>query len=230
MQSSAKSWKFVQSRAKSWKFVQSRAKSWKVVQSHWNQGKPGKFLHWKGFTAQGCFAGFTTYPLHIGRVQRADPERATPWKHPENTLKYPENTLKTEFPENTLKKHPELGEGKWGRKKYRRIPKCEGDQQGRVPKRSLHPKNSSKQEIRSSQFFRDLSQVVRRTPRDTPVPLYTRTSPWPTEIHGFRYVFPMPFVALQAQIKRASLGPFIGCTQKTLNGVQSTGLLHWQKL
>ena len=33
-----------------------------------------------------------------------------------------------------------MGEGKWGRKKYRRIPKCEGDWQGRVPKRSLHPK------------------------------------------------------------------------------------------
>ena len=27
--------------------------------------------------------------------------------------------------------------------------------------------------------MRDLSQVVRRTPRDTPVPLSTRTSPWP---------------------------------------------------
>ena len=26
------------------------------------------------------------------------------------------------------------GEGKWGRTKYRRIPKCEGDKQGRVPK------------------------------------------------------------------------------------------------
>ena len=36
-----------------------------------------------------------------------------------------------------------------------------------------------KREIWSSQFSRDLSQVVRRTPRDTPVPLYTRTSPWP---------------------------------------------------
>ena len=30
-----------------------------------------------------------------------------------------------------------LGEGKWGRKKYRRIPKCEGDWQGRVPMCSL---------------------------------------------------------------------------------------------
>ena len=33
-------------------------------------------------------------------------------------------------------------------------------------------KNSSKQEIWSSQFFRDLSQVVRRTPWDTSVHLY----------------------------------------------------------
>ena len=29
---------------------------------------------------------------------------------------------------------------------------------------------------------RDLSQVVRRTLRDTPVPLYTRTSPWPNNL------------------------------------------------
>ena len=28
-------------------------------------------------------------------------------------------------------------------------------------------------------FLRDLSQVVGRTPWDTPVPFYTRTSPWP---------------------------------------------------
>ena len=41
------------------------------------------------------------------------------------------------------------------------------------------PQNSLKQEIWSSHFLRDPSQVVRRTPRDTPVPLYTRTSPWP---------------------------------------------------
>ena len=30
-----------------------------------------------------------------------------------------------------------LGEGKWGCTKHRRIPKCEGDYQGRVPKRFL---------------------------------------------------------------------------------------------
>ena len=29
--------------------------------------------------------------------------------------------------------------------------------------------------------MRDLSRVVRRTPRDTPAPLYTRTSPWPNK-------------------------------------------------
>ena len=33
--------------------------------------------------------------------------------------------------------------------------------------------------------FLDLSQVVRRTPRDTPVPLYTRTSPWPNVALNF---------------------------------------------
>ena len=32
---------------------------------------------------------------------------------------------------------PKLGEGKWGRKKYRHIPKCEGDSQGQVPTCSL---------------------------------------------------------------------------------------------
>ena len=40
-------------------------------------------------------------------------------------------------------------------------------------------KNSSKQGIWSSQILRDLSEAVRCTLRDTPVPLYTRTSPWP---------------------------------------------------
>ena len=40
-------------------------------------------------------------------------------------------------------------------------------------------RNSSKRGIWSSQFFRDLSQVVGRTPRDTPVPSYTNTSPFP---------------------------------------------------
>ena len=40
-------------------------------------------------------------------------------------------------------------------------------------------RNSLKQGIWSSHFCRDLSQLVGCTPRDTPVPLYTRTSPWP---------------------------------------------------
>ena len=57
------------------------------------------------------------------------------------------------------------------------------------PKTFSPPKNSSKQEIWSSQNFRDLSQFVRRTPRDTPVPLYTRTSPWPTLAHRNRSDF-----------------------------------------
>ena len=83
-------------------------------------------------------------------------------------------------PHAALRRVPRLGEGKWGRKKHRRIPKCEGDYQGRVPKRSLHPKTLQNKRFGAPNFFRDLSQFVRRTPRDTPVPLYTRTSPWPT--------------------------------------------------
>ena len=39
--------------------------------------------------------------------------------------------------------------------------------------------DSLKQGIWSSHFCRDLSQVVRCTPWDTPVPFYTRTSPLP---------------------------------------------------
>ena len=72
-----------------------------------------------------------------------------------------------------------LGEGKWGRTKYRRIPESEGDWKGRVPKCSVALENSLQQGIWSSLFWRDLSQVVRRTPWDTPVPFYTRTSPSP---------------------------------------------------
>ena len=46
-----------------------------------------------------------------------------------------------------------LGEGKWGRKKYRRIPKCEGDEQGRVPKRSLHPKTLQNKRFGAPNFL-----------------------------------------------------------------------------
>ena len=42
---------------------------------------------------------------------------------------------------NTVFLDDRLGEGKWGRKKCRRIPKCEGDWQGRVPKCSLPRKS-----------------------------------------------------------------------------------------
>ena len=61
-------------------------------------------------------------------------------------------------------------------------------------------KNSSKQGIWSSQFFRDLFQVVRRTPRDTPVPLLVRENylppPWRPNFgrsrEGYgRYAFPV---------------------------------------
>ena len=67
--------------------------------------------------------------------------------------------------------------GSGGGTKWRCFPKCEDDTQGWVPKCSLPPK-LFKQGIWSSHFLRDLSQVVRRTPRDTPVPFHTCTSPW----------------------------------------------------
>ena len=79
----------------------------------------------------------------------------------------------------TVLGHCPLGEGKWGRKKCRSIPRSVRET-GRDESQSVpHQKNSSKQGIWSSPFLRDLSQVVRRTPQDTPVPLHTRTSPWP---------------------------------------------------
>ena len=45
-------------------------------------------------------------------------------------------------------------------------------------------KNSSKLGIWSSHFLRDLSHVVRSTPRDTPALLYTCTSPFPKIVAG----------------------------------------------
>ena len=46
-----------------------------------------------------------------------------------------------------------LGEGKWGRKKCRRIPRREGDWQGRVPKRSLHPKTPQNKRFGAPNFL-----------------------------------------------------------------------------
>ena len=46
-----------------------------------------------------------------------------------------------------------LGEGKWGRKQCRRIPKREGDWQGRVPKRSLHPKTLQNKRFGAPNFL-----------------------------------------------------------------------------
>ena len=75
--------------------------------------------------------------------------------------------------------------GSGGRTKCRRIPESEGDWKGRIPKCAL-PQRKKKKLFKTRDlelpFLRDLSQVVRRTPRDTPVPFYTRTSPWP--MHG----------------------------------------------
>ena len=55
-----------------------------------------------------------------------------------------EPKFRTESPYFSREKGPNpeergiyFGEGKWGRKKCRRIPKCDGDWQGRVPKCSL---------------------------------------------------------------------------------------------
>ena len=74
--------------------------------------------------------------------------------------------------------------GEVGAYKVQAYPKVWGRLAGTSPKTFSPSKNSSKREIRSSQFFRDLSQFVRRTPRDTPVPQNTRTSPWPKLIYG----------------------------------------------
>ena len=52
--------------------------------------------------------------------------------------------------------------------------------------------------IWSSHFLRDLSQVVRSTPRDTPVSFCTRTSPSPT----FRSVPTTPDPSTSAQVSR----------------------------
>ena len=76
-----------------------------------------------------------------------------------------------------------MGEGKWGRTKYRRIPESEGDWKGRVPKCSL-PRKLFKTRDLELPFLRDLFRVVRRTPRDTPVLLYTRTSPFPMKLQN----------------------------------------------
>ena len=78
-----------------------------------------------------------------------------------------------------------LGRGEVGVYKVQAYPKfLRWDWQGLVPKCSLprkKKKNSSKEGIWSSKFWRDLSQIDGRTPRDTHVPLYTRaTFPWPS--------------------------------------------------
>ena len=67
--------------------------------------------------------------------------------------------------------------------KYRRIPKCEGHYQGQVPKCSLLEKLNKTRDLELP-FSWDLSQVVGRTPQDTPALLYTRASPWPNLVGG----------------------------------------------
>ena len=70
--------------------------------------------------------------------------------------------------------------GEVGAYKVQAYPREWGSLEGTSPKVFRPPgnlENSLKQGIWSSHFLRDLSQVVRRTPWDTPVPFYTRTSP-----------------------------------------------------
>ena len=55
---------------------------------------------------------------------------------------------------------------------------------GRDESQGVRSQVSLKQGIWSSHFLRDLSQLVGRTPWDTPVPLYTRTSPWPNKANS----------------------------------------------
>ena len=76
--------------------------------------------------------------------------------------------------------------GEVGAYKVQAYPREWGRQEGTSPKVSPPQQNSLKQGIQSSHLLRDLSQVVRRTPWDTPVPLYTRTSPLPINLrwHG----------------------------------------------
>ena len=72
-----------------------------------------------------------------------------------------------------------FGRGKVGVYKVQAHPREWGWLEGTNPKVLPPQKKSLKLGIWSSHFSRDLSQVVRRTPQDTPVPLYTRTSPSP---------------------------------------------------
>ena len=87
-----------------------------------------------------------------------------------------------------------LGEGKWGCKKYRRIPKCAGDWQERVPMCSLPRKTLQNKGFGAPNFEGSLPSFSPHS-RDTPVPLYARTSPWPIFLDVFlvyRFFFFFP--------------------------------------
>ena len=75
-----------------------------------------------------------------------------------------------------------LREGKLGRTKYRRIPKCEGDKQGRVPKCSLPPK-LFKQGIWTSHFSGISPKLFSDTALRRIQPYLPTPVPFPRPIH-----------------------------------------------
>ena len=85
-----------------------------------------------------------------------------------------------------------LGEGKWGRKKCRRIPKCGGDWQGRVPKCSLPRKLFKTRDLELPIFEGSVPSCSPHSAGYTRT--YTRTCPWPirTLLHTFFFVFLCP--------------------------------------
>ena len=82
-----------------------------------------------------------------------------------------------DFPGNS----PNLGEGKWGRKKCRRIPKRGGDWQGRVPKCSLPRKPLQNKRFGAPNFWGISPELFAALYGIHP---YTRTSPWPRTSPG----------------------------------------------
>ena len=104
-------------------------------------------------------------------------------------------------PANYRQKLPNIfqffsGEGKWGRTKYRRIPTCEGDKQGRVQRCSLPWKTLLNKGFGapivwgiSPKLFAALRGIHPYFSRNT------RTSPWP--IFGPVFHFGVPLVCTE---------------------------------
>ena len=83
-----------------------------AVQGHGNLGLKFSLK----FSCSECPS--KTKPKTSWKTSRQTSRKASPRTAPSKTETSPKTSLSAE----TL-----LGEGKWGRKKYRRIPKCEGD-------------------------------------------------------------------------------------------------------